>query len=388
MSCSVVRRVLLPDAFFAADGAFQTLLDVLDGLRRLPRGDRAGAAPLPAVPGHHQGPDGRGAGRGRAGDGPRGDQGARRGRGARHARGAAAEGNDLVERLAARRPAGPRPGDARRGDGRPAGLRRQAPCAGGRLRGRPSASWSTATRRRRPTPGRRSCEHAGRRARTWACRTCTGARSATCSTPATGDLVMVASRTACRAFDVVMAEPVPDKGRVLTAMSAYWFDELRRRDRQPPDVHRPRRPAGLGPPAGAGRPGDAVPPGPDAAHRVHRAGLRDRLGVEGVPGAGHDPRHGRAPGPGRGRPAARADVHAIHQGRGRRPRREHHLRPGGGAGGRRPGRRRPGGEPGACTPGPRSAPRPRGSCWPTPSSSWGWWTTATAGSAWWSPTRC
>jgi phosphoribosylaminoimidazole-succinocarboxamide synthase len=28
------------------------------------------------------------------------------------------------------------------------------------------------------------------------------------------------------AFDVVMAEAVPDKGRILTAMSAFWFDEL------------------------------------------------------------------------------------------------------------------------------------------------------------------
>jgi phosphoribosylaminoimidazole-succinocarboxamide synthase len=29
------------------------------------------------------------------------------------------------------------------------------------------------------------------------------------------------------AFDVVMAEPVPDKGRVLTAMTTYWLDALR-----------------------------------------------------------------------------------------------------------------------------------------------------------------
>ena len=28
------------------------------------------------------------------------------------------------------------------------------------------------------------------------------------------------------AFDVVMAEPVPDKGRILTAMSAFWFELL------------------------------------------------------------------------------------------------------------------------------------------------------------------
>ncbi len=30
MSCSVVRRVALPDAFFALDGLFQTFLTVLD----------------------------------------------------------------------------------------------------------------------------------------------------------------------------------------------------------------------------------------------------------------------------------------------------------------------------------------------------------------------
>lgn len=40
-----------------------------------------------------------------------------------------------------------------------------------------------------------------------------------------GRLLMVASDR-LSAFDVVMAEPVPDKGRLLTAMSAFWFDEL------------------------------------------------------------------------------------------------------------------------------------------------------------------
>lgn len=38
-------------------------------------------------------------------------------------------------------------------------------------------------------------------------------------------LLMVASDR-LSAFDVVMAESVPDKGRVLTAMSAFWFEEL------------------------------------------------------------------------------------------------------------------------------------------------------------------
>jgi phosphoribosylaminoimidazole-succinocarboxamide synthase len=40
-----------------------------------------------------------------------------------------------------------------------------------------------------------------------------------------GLLLMVASDR-ISAFDVVMDEPVPDKGRVLTAMSAFWFDKF------------------------------------------------------------------------------------------------------------------------------------------------------------------
>ena len=38
-------------------------------------------------------------------------------------------------------------------------------------------------------------------------------------------LLMVASDR-ISAFDVVMPEPVPDKGRVLTAITAFWFDQM------------------------------------------------------------------------------------------------------------------------------------------------------------------
>ena len=38
-------------------------------------------------------------------------------------------------------------------------------------------------------------------------------------------LLMVASDR-ISAFDVVMAEPIPDKGRVLTAMTAFWVEQL------------------------------------------------------------------------------------------------------------------------------------------------------------------
>src|ERR1035437_7299948 len=40
-----------------------------------------------------------------------------------------------------------------------------------------------------------------------------------------GRLLMVASDR-MSAFDVIMKEPIPDKGRVLTAMTLFWLDEL------------------------------------------------------------------------------------------------------------------------------------------------------------------
>jgi len=52
----------------------------------------------------------------------------------------------------------------------------------------------------------------------------TRARCASCTT-GDGRLVMVASDRVS-AFDVVMAEPITNKGRVLTAMTAFWCDEM------------------------------------------------------------------------------------------------------------------------------------------------------------------
>ena len=40
------------------------------------------------------------------------------------------------------------------------------------------------------------------------------------------DRLLLVTSDRISAFDVVMAEPIPDKGRVLTAMSAFWFDLL------------------------------------------------------------------------------------------------------------------------------------------------------------------
>ncbi len=40
------------------------------------------------------------------------------------------------------------------------------------------------------------------------------------------DQLLMVTSDRLSAFDVVMNEPIPDKGRVLTAMSAFWFDQL------------------------------------------------------------------------------------------------------------------------------------------------------------------
>jgi phosphoribosylaminoimidazole-succinocarboxamide synthase len=40
------------------------------------------------------------------------------------------------------------------------------------------------------------------------------------------DFLMMVTSDRMSAFDVVLAEPIPQKGRVLTAMSAFWFEEV------------------------------------------------------------------------------------------------------------------------------------------------------------------
>ena len=87
VSCSVVRRVALPDAFFAADGLFRDVPHRARRVRRLPGRHPARAGPLPPVPGHHQGADGRGTPRGRARGRARGHQGGGRRRRPRPAQG-------------------------------------------------------------------------------------------------------------------------------------------------------------------------------------------------------------------------------------------------------------------------------------------------------------
>ncbi len=41
-----------------------------------------------------------------------------------------------------------------------------------------------------------------------------------------GDRLLMVASDRISAFDVIMAEPIPGKGRVLTAMTAYWLEAL------------------------------------------------------------------------------------------------------------------------------------------------------------------
>jgi phosphoribosylaminoimidazole-succinocarboxamide synthase len=42
-----------------------------------------------------------------------------------------------------------------------------------------------------------------------------------------GETLLIVATDRISAFDVVMQEPIPDKGRVLTMISAFWFDRTR-----------------------------------------------------------------------------------------------------------------------------------------------------------------
>src|ERR1700752_3274357 len=41
-----------------------------------------------------------------------------------------------------------------------------------------------------------------------------------------GDRLLIIATDRLSAFDVVLPTPIPDKGRVLTQLSLFWFDKL------------------------------------------------------------------------------------------------------------------------------------------------------------------
>ena len=183
-----------------------------------------------------------------------------------------------------------------------------------------------------------------------------------------GDRLVIVATDRISAFDWVLPTPIPDKGRVLTALTLFWLETL-----TPPNhllsTDLRDMPAGLRRAGGEleGRtclvrkarvvPIECVVRGYLAGsgwkeYRADRRGLRRRAAA----GAASE------------RAAAGADLHAGHQG-GARPRPEHLLR----------ARRRGSSEPrrrrscataaSTSTGGRPTTPRRAASSWPTPSSS-------------------
>jgi len=40
------------------------------------------------------------------------------------------------------------------------------------------------------------------------------------------DKLLIVASDRMSAFDVVMADPIPDKGKILTQMSVFWFQQM------------------------------------------------------------------------------------------------------------------------------------------------------------------
>ena len=151
-----------------------------------------------------------------------------------------------------------------------------------------------------------------------------------------GDQLLIVATDRISAFDYVLGSGIPDKGKVLTQLSAFWFERMGDLVAASPRVDGPGRVPRGGARARrrAARPDDAGAPDRAGADRVRRARLpvRDRAG-----------RNTRRParvcgialpaGLTRVGPPARADLHARDEGR-ERPRREHQR-----GGGGRPDRR-------------------------------------------------
>ncbi len=91
------------------------------------------------------------------------------------------------------------------------------------------------------------------------------------------DRLLLVASDRISTYDVVHPTPIPDKGKVLTGLTAFWLERTGERVPEPPDlVHGGAR--------GVPRPRDARRAARDGAGRVRRARLHHRLGLEGLPG--------------------------------------------------------------------------------------------------------
>ncbi len=111
-----------------------------------------------------------------------------------------------------------------------------------------------------------------------------------------GDRLLLVATDRISAFDYVLGSGIPDKGKVLTQLSAFWFEHTAGIVAQPPAQHRhggsARRPAAAS--RDAPGPIDAGEEDHAARHRVRGARLSLGIGLEGIPGDRRGVRRGAA----------------------------------------------------------------------------------------------
>ena len=99
-----------------------------------------------------------------------------------------------------------------------------------------------------------------------------------------GDRLLLVATDRISAFDWVLPNGIPDKGRVLTGLSAAWFKHLKVANHLiSTDVDDAGLDLAPGRTRGALGPRDGGPQGPRRAVRVRGAGLFVRQRMEGVP---------------------------------------------------------------------------------------------------------
>jgi hypothetical protein len=140
------------------------------------------------------------------------------------------------------------------------------------------------------------------------------------------DRILMVASDRLSAFDVIMGEPIPGKGEILTQMALWWFERLGQlcpnhlTGDAPESVVTADEVPQVTQPLDAGQAPEADP------GRGRGARLPGRQRLEGIPGKPLGLRRAAARGPDQREQAAAPDLHARRQGRGRRARREHQLR--------------------------------------------------------------
>ena len=139
-----------------------------------------------------------------------------------------------------------------------------------------------------------------------------------------GDRLLIVATDRISAFDYVLGTGIPDKGKVLTQISAFWFDRTAAIvDNHLLSIDAADFPIDVRPERAlfAGR-SMLVKTGRAAADRVRGARVSVRVRLEGLPRVRAGLRHPAAAGSARIRPPAPADLHAGDQGADR-PRHQH-----------------------------------------------------------------